>query len=51
VVGLWSLVVAQPVYDVLRQNGDFFVAHRVSPLELSLFVLVVSAVLPALPLV
>ena len=45
---LWSLVVAQPVYDVLRQNGEFFVAHRVSGVDLLLFVSVVSLVIPAL---
>ena len=45
---LWSLVVAQPVYDVLRQNGEFFVAHRTSRVDLLLFVGVVSLVLPAL---
>ena len=38
-IGLWSLVVAQPVYDVLRQNGDFFVAHRTSPTNLGLLLL------------
>jgi hypothetical protein len=46
--GLWSLVVAQPVYDVLRQNGEFFVAHRASRVDLLLFVGVVSLGLPAL---
>lgn len=45
---LWSMAVAQPVYDVLRQNGDFFVAHRASLLDLLLFVAVISLALPAL---
>jgi Sulfatase len=45
---LWSLVVAQPVYDVLRQNGEFFVAHRASRVDLLVFVGVVSLVMPAL---
>jgi sulfatase-like protein len=45
---LWSLVVAQPVYDVLRQNGEFFVAHRVSGVDVLLFVAVVSLVIPVL---
>jgi len=40
--------VAQPIYEVLRQNGDFFVAHRASPLDLALFVTVLTVVLPAL---
>jgi hypothetical protein len=47
-LALWSLVVAQPVYDVLRENGEFFVAHRASPLDLVLFAAVVSVVLPAM---
>ena len=47
-LGLWSLVLAQPIYDVLRRNGDFFVAHHVSPLDLVLFVLLLSVGLPAL---
>jgi hypothetical protein len=45
-VGLWSLVVAQPVFDVLRQNGEFFVAHRASPLDLLLLVATLSIALP-----
>jgi hypothetical protein len=47
-LGLWSLVVAQPLFEVLRQNGDFFVAHRASPFDLGLFVVVLSLVLPAI---
>ena len=47
-LGLWSLVLAQPIYEVLRRNGDFFVAHHVSPVDLVLFVLVLSLGLPAL---
>ena len=46
--GLWSLVVAQPVYDVLRQNGEFFVAHRASPMDLLLFTGALSVALPAI---
>ncbi len=51
---LWGFAVAQPLYDVLRQNGDFFVAHRAQPLELVLFAAGVSLALPlvlALPYV
>ena len=47
-VGLWSLVVAQPIYDVLRQNGEFFVAHRASRLDLLLLVATISLAVPAL---
>jgi arylsulfatase A-like enzyme len=46
--GLWSLVAAQPVYDVLRQNGEFFVAHRASPLDLLLFTAAITLASPAL---
>ena len=45
-LGLWSIVVAQPLFDVLRENGDFFVAHRASPSDLLLFVSVLALVLP-----
>ena len=47
-LGLWSLVVAQPIYEVLRENGDFFVARRASPLDLALFVAVLAILLPGL---
>jgi arylsulfatase A-like enzyme len=46
--GLWSLVVAQPVYDVLRRNGEFFVAHRASPIDVLLLTAALSVALPAI---
>jgi hypothetical protein len=46
-LGLWAVVVAQPLLDVLRQNGDFFVAHRASPSDLVLFAVVLLAAVPA----
>ncbi|HEY8535893.1 MAG TPA: sulfatase-like hydrolase/transferase, partial [Vicinamibacterales bacterium] len=45
-LGLWGFGVAQPLYDILRKNGDFFVAHRAGPVELVTFVAVVSLGLP-----
>jgi hypothetical protein len=45
-VGLWSLVIAQPVYDVLRQNSEFFVAHRAAPVDLVLLAGMLSFALP-----
>lgn len=45
-LGLWAFAVAQPVYDILQRNGEFFIAHRTQPLDLLLFVAVVSLVLP-----
>jgi hypothetical protein len=44
---LWSFAVAEPLYEVLARNGEFFVAHRVGPLDLALFMGLVSLVLPA----
>jgi hypothetical protein len=46
-LGLWAIVVAQPLLDVLRQNGDFFVAHRVTPTDLVLFVVILLVAVPA----
>jgi Sulfatase len=47
-VVLWSFAVAQPLYTVLRQNREFFVAHRTTPLDLALFVLALTLLLPGL---
>jgi len=46
VLALWAFAVAQPVYDILRQNGEFFIAHRTRPLDLVLFALTISLALP-----
>lgn len=46
-VGLWAFAVAQPLYDVLRRNPEFFIAHRAGLGDLVLFCLVVSVVAPA----
>ena len=45
-LALWALAVAQPVYDVLRRNGEFFIAHRAQPLDLMLFAAAASFALP-----
>ncbi len=45
---LWSFAVAQPLYGVLRENREFFVAHRTLPLDLLFLVVVVTLVLPGL---
>lgn len=45
---LWSFAIAQPVYDVLRRNGEFFVAHRANPADLLLFVGLLSVGAPLL---
>lgn len=46
---LWSFAVAQPLYEVLRRNGEFFVAHQTGPLDVLLFVLAISLVAPLVP--
>ncbi|HEX5474269.1 MAG TPA: sulfatase-like hydrolase/transferase [Vicinamibacterales bacterium] len=43
---LAGFAVAQPLYDVLRHSGEFFVAHRVDRIDVLLLVLSVSVVLP-----
>jgi hypothetical protein len=43
---LCSFAVAQPLYDLLGRNAEFFVAHRSTPIDLVLFVLVLSFGLP-----
>ena len=45
-LALWAFAVAQQLYDILRRNGEFFIAHRTQPLDLLLFAAVVSAGLP-----
>ncbi len=43
IIGVCAFAVAQPIYALMSKNGEFFVAHRSSPLDL-----VVLAVLLAL---
>ena len=45
---LWAFAVAQPIYDVLRKSAEFFVAHEAGRLDLILFTLTLSALLPAI---
>lgn len=45
---LWAFAVAQPIYDVIRQNGEFFVAHEADRLDLILLTLVLSLILPGM---
>jgi hypothetical protein len=47
-LALWAVAVAQPLYDILRRNREFFVAHRAEPLDLVLLALTVSVALPVL---
>ena len=44
---LWSFAVAQPLYDVLRRNREFFVAHRTEVLDVVLLAVAISIAAPA----
>jgi arylsulfatase A-like enzyme len=43
---LWSFAVAQPLYSVLRENREFFVAHRSTPFDLFILVALLTLVIP-----
>ena len=43
---LAGFALAQPLYDILRRNGEFFVAHRTTPGDILLLVLWLSAAVP-----
>ena len=45
---LSAFALAQPIYDVLRNSAEFFVAHEADRLDLILFTLVLSAILPGI---
>jgi arylsulfatase A-like enzyme len=45
---LWSFAVAQPLYAVLRENREFFVAHRSTPVDLILGTALLTLALPGL---
>jgi hypothetical protein len=51
VATLTAFALAQPLYDVLRRSGEFFVAHRVDRLDLLLLVVWVSLLAPLLAVV
>jgi hypothetical protein len=44
---LWSLAVAQPLFDLLSRNAEFFVARRSEPGDIAVFILFVCVLLPA----
>lgn len=50
VAALSALAVAQPVFDVVRRDSEFLVAHRVGRPDLLLFVLALIALVPAVPI-
>jgi len=46
-LGLWAFAVAEPLYEVLGRNREFFVAHRATAVPLLGFVALVSFAVPA----
>jgi hypothetical protein len=45
---LFGFALAQPLYDLLARNAEFFVAHRSRPADLLALVLLLSLLLPGL---
>ncbi len=44
--GLWSIAVAQPIFAVLGENPEFFVAHDARPRDLVAFVVLLCGAAP-----
>ncbi|MEA2625333.1 MAG: hypothetical protein QOD06_1378 [Candidatus Binatota bacterium] len=44
---LWGFAVAQPLYDLLGHNAEFFVAHDSSPVDLLAFTALLSLAVPS----
>lgn len=47
-MGLWAVVVAQPLFDLLAANPEFFVAHRAGRADLLAVVAGIVLVMPAI---
>lgn len=47
VFALFNLCVAQPLYDLLSRNSEFFVVHNAKPIDLICLVLILTILLPA----
>lgn len=45
--GLWAFAVAQPLFDVLSRNPEFFVARRSPPMEVAALAFVLSLAAPS----
>ena len=46
VAALWSIAVVQPIFDILGENPEFFVAHDARPRDLVVFVFLVCGLAP-----
>ena len=44
---LWGLVVAQPLFDLLSRNPEFFIVRHSQAIDVFLLTLVLTFVLPA----
>ena len=47
-LGLWAFAVAQPLYDILQRHSEFFIAHRAQPLDMAVYIGLVSVGVPLL---
>ncbi|MBC8459374.1 MAG: sulfatase-like hydrolase/transferase [Deltaproteobacteria bacterium] len=45
---LFSFAFAQPLFDLLSRNTEFFIAHKSEPLDVFLFILILCILLPML---
>lgn len=45
---LFSFAFAQPLFDLLSRNAEFFVAHHSEPVDIILLILILCVLLPAL---
>jgi hypothetical protein len=47
VAALWAIAVAQPLFDLLGANPEFFIAHRAARAEILLLTLALAVLLPS----
>src|SRR5688572_20864851 len=47
VAALWAIAVAQPLFDLLGDNPEFFVAHRAGAADVVLLTLTLAVLLPS----
>ncbi|HXK59600.1 MAG TPA: hypothetical protein PLP42_06840 [Acidobacteriota bacterium] len=50
IYGLFSFALAQPLFDVLARNPEYFVAHQTKKLDLAILLLLVVVVIPGIAL-
>jgi len=48
VAALWAIAVAQPLFDLLGNNPEFFVAHRAGAADVLAVTLTLALLLPSL---